>query len=418
MIEAFEIGVSLALRDGVSDSIAQARRNVEALQKAVDANGLSVRALRDAGARAVSLVSVQPRQETGPRKAEPRVARSDTADIATPRDDFHRSLQADRAEAPARREPERIEIARVIEREPMEAPGGTVASAPLSVRPVPHDEPDVERADVLPLTFSRESAAPQNIEFSAPRYELGEVVPQLQTGAPMAQPGEQVLPAVSAVEQPAPASPDLQPVAAPEREKAAPPAQPQAVAPPSHVFQTLALAQSSSATLELGTLQETGTDDRAPAAPDRVETTPRGFSAEVEAAPRPADSARLDGPGLVKPAAPDIYREERPEPDPILLRDQETDEPGARTFWYSSSTRQHTVVGTPLPQPDPAPQSVAPQARGNAQEPLHGDVYLDGVLVGRWMSRFLKREVERADSGPTGFDAKRGRLLPGVTVGG
>ena len=50
--------------------------------------------------------------------------------------------------------------------------------------------------------------------------------------------------------------------------------------------------------------------------------------------------------------------------------------------------------------------------------PQEGDVFLDGMLVGRWMSRFLTREAERASAGPTGFDARRGRLLPSVTVGG
>ena len=61
----------------------------------------------------------------------------------------------------------------------------------------------------------------------------------------------------------------------------------------------------------------------------------------------------------------------------------------------------------------------APQhGQQGAAGPREGDVFLDGVLVGRWMSRFLNREAERASAGPTGFDARRGRLLPGVTVGG
>jgi len=50
--------------------------------------------------------------------------------------------------------------------------------------------------------------------------------------------------------------------------------------------------------------------------------------------------------------------------------------------------------------------------------PQEGDVFLDGLLVGRWMSRFLNREASRASAGPTGFDPRRGQLLPGVTVGG
>jgi hypothetical protein len=58
------------------------------------------------------------------------------------------------------------------------------------------------------------------------------------------------------------------------------------------------------------------------------------------------------------------------------------------------------------------------QAGAREAGPQEGDVFLDGMLVGRWMSRFLNREVSRASAGPTGFDPRRGRLLPGVTVGG
>jgi hypothetical protein len=50
--------------------------------------------------------------------------------------------------------------------------------------------------------------------------------------------------------------------------------------------------------------------------------------------------------------------------------------------------------------------------------PSQGDVFLDGALVGRWMSRHLSREAGRASAGPTGFDQRRNPLLPGATVGG
>ena len=49
---------------------------------------------------------------------------------------------------------------------------------------------------------------------------------------------------------------------------------------------------------------------------------------------------------------------------------------------------------------------------------MGGDVFLDGALVGRWISRLLTRDAERASVGRTGFDVRRGRLLPGPTVGG
>ena len=62
----------------------------------------------------------------------------------------------------------------------------------------------------------------------------------------------------------------------------------------------------------------------------------------------------------------------------------------------------------------PAPQDGAPAANGGAME---GDVFLDGALMGRWISRLLTRDAERASVGRTGFDIRRGRLLPGPTVG-
>jgi hypothetical protein len=51
MTEAFEIGISLALRDGVSDAIAAARRDVAALDFAIRSNAVSMSQLRSAGQR-------------------------------------------------------------------------------------------------------------------------------------------------------------------------------------------------------------------------------------------------------------------------------------------------------------------------------------------------------------------------------
>ncbi len=65
-----------------------------------------------------------------------------------------------------------------------------------------------------------------------------------------------------------------------------------------------------------------------------------------------------------------------------------------------------------------SPVPSAPQNIASHQSPTEGDVFLDGLLVGRWMSKFLQRGAERASSGPTGFDGRRNRLLPGATVGG
>jgi hypothetical protein len=53
----------------------------------------------------------------------------------------------------------------------------------------------------------------------------------------------------------------------------------------------------------------------------------------------------------------------------------------------------------------------------SAQRQSQGDVFLDGILVGRWISRYLRRESERANNGPNGYNPRRSQLLPGVTVG-
>ena len=55
---------------------------------------------------------------------------------------------------------------------------------------------------------------------------------------------------------------------------------------------------------------------------------------------------------------------------------------------------------------------------GSDLKQIQGDVYLDGSLVGQWISNLLSRQAGRSSVGRTGFDVRRGRLLPGPTVGG
>ena len=55
MTEAFEIGVSLALQDGVSDAVGKARRDVASLEHAIRESGVSLKALHSAGTKAASV---------------------------------------------------------------------------------------------------------------------------------------------------------------------------------------------------------------------------------------------------------------------------------------------------------------------------------------------------------------------------
>ena len=56
-------------------------------------------------------------------------------------------------------------------------------------------------------------------------------------------------------------------------------------------------------------------------------------------------------------------------------------------------------------------------AADNAPTPAGGDVFLDGMLMGRWIARHLAREAGLPSSGPTGFDPRRSPERPGATLG-
>lgn len=58
------------------------------------------------------------------------------------------------------------------------------------------------------------------------------------------------------------------------------------------------------------------------------------------------------------------------------------------------------------------------QASGGNGGHVQGDVYFDGALMGRWMSRALAREAARPPAGGAAFDARRNPLPTGRMIGG
>jgi hypothetical protein len=125
---------------------------------------------------------------------------------------------------------------------------------------------------------------------------------------------------------------------------------------------------------------------------------------------------RLSGGSIADPQdeAPQVaQRGVAPGSDDDVRDEQVQQAPAVTALAYGAAPDRNAVTSG-------SPAELAPpqQAEAAAAGPREGDVFLDGMLVGRWMSRFLNREAERASAGPTGFDARRGRLLPGVTVGG
>ncbi|MDE2197916.1 MAG: hypothetical protein KGJ41_02750 [Rhodospirillales bacterium] len=65
-----------------------------------------------------------------------------------------------------------------------------------------------------------------------------------------------------------------------------------------------------------------------------------------------------------------------------------------------------------------------PRSRGGAVDrpipevqPMRGDVYLDGALVGRWVEQHLTRAIGRPQNGSTAFDARMTPVWPGSLQG-
>jgi hypothetical protein len=63
------------------------------------------------------------------------------------------------------------------------------------------------------------------------------------------------------------------------------------------------------------------------------------------------------------------------------------------------------------------PPTLTPDETGS-KNPIQGDVYLDGTLVGRWIERSISRLADRVASSATGFDPRRTPLPVGNYVGG
>jgi hypothetical protein len=439
MTEIFEIGVSLALQDGVSDAIGQARRDVAALEQAVRESGLSLRSLREVGTRAASVAFEEPRREAaeGPvKRAVPDVPlRTETG--VGPRSEAIVAAPAHIAVARTQVAPRRVEpnVASPLEVAGGASEAGAVPGVPgerdawmMPVAPssaVP-SEPAIPAREPAPLPGAGSVAdmvAPLS-RVSAPLQEPAEPATAEQTqeltppegsffDAPIAAPPLATLgdaPQVGApIEAAVPVKPPQIDAAVSAREMtplAAPRMVPQAASTPLGIVQAHALT-AAPANREA----------------DAAEDMPL---AEESSGWRPGAQSRLAQPIALVSAlrlsggmAPVTQDEDEPgdAAGDVAARDDEAG-PGKAAV--------ESVSPSAMPARAARGRVTAPGARDRSPEqagvhetgPNEGDVFLDGMLVGRWMSRFLNREAGRASAGPTGFDARRGRLLPGVTVGG
>jgi hypothetical protein len=65
----------------------------------------------------------------------------------------------------------------------------------------------------------------------------------------------------------------------------------------------------------------------------------------------------------------------------------------------------------------PMTSAMAPAAREQEGGASEGDVYLDGMRVGRWMVDALSRQAARPPAGRAAFDPRLGLTWPGTQQG-
>lgn len=356
MIEAFEIGVTLALSDGVSAGIAQARKDMAQLEHVLQSGGVSVRQLRAASLAALAVG--RPAALAGGQEArrerpvsEPVVASepdaSTTQAVQRSEDVSGVAGRAPLAPSPAAERP-----VEAVQRLAPETPRQVVAPAvaPLAVS---MGEPPAESSGQAPVGALDGGNARSAMPFA----------PAVQNAAYLAAPITLIAPARSE---------------SGERQRVG-------------VAESLRGARAASVARDGG--QRLVTDFGARLAPGYLPKP----AAEVPAGEVLSSRSQ---------ALPDTRFVDRPQvPAAAALVSGAPSQTG-----HGGDAQVQDAQAGQRPSVPPAP----PAASG----PVHGDVFLDGNLVGRWMSRLLTQEAGRASSGPTGFDPRRGRLLPGATVGG
>ncbi len=389
MSEAYEIGVTLALSDGVSEGIERARRDMAQFETALARGGVTVQQLRRA---AVGTVAPYPRvQATAKAEVRPAERAVDVVQ-ADARLGAHVAEVAPASQRMSGRAAESVALPRVMEAAaPVVAPAvlvaretSAVAGRPAASTSAPALAPRAAERDVA----SSLAAAPVTQVSVRPVARLAASAGRAGATVPSAGPPAQqaIVPVVMAA-----------PVSMAKMEVA-----PSRVAAP--VMQPEALVRAAA-------------DRGVPQAPQNVPV----FRAEARAVsdvplttlPLQVPDGRGSAPG---PAV-------RSSPPPLRNDDGASERRPPFNFGSAAAVTAGPpglVGGAPDGREgagNRAPAPVPPQSGAQSQGPTEGDVFLDGMLVGRWMARYLADGAGRAPAGPTGFDGRRGRVLPGPTVG-
>ncbi len=363
LVEAYEVGISLVLQNGVSDGIALIRRDLATLDQAIAATSQNLTRLQQAAG--ISLPQAIPQQTKPPivsaTAAVPAEATARTASIPAP------AATPGTVAAPS---------ARTVAMEmPATMPRGVIArSQPVEARlpppPIPPPPPGPIRIPVAapapvptaPASPAANRLAPQPPAAPAPRRAAADVEPmERQHSRP-----------------PLPSAPAA-PTARVTRSDTVPPA---ATARP------LALPQAAS---PMSGVPKGENAASAPVASRRSHSV-----VHHAAAPGHHQPLRADG---IEPRAPESFTRARTPAAPPPIVPPVPDAASRPSF----------------AQTQPAPFAPVAQSPGNIT--LQGDIILDGTRVGRWMTTTLARQAARPPAGPTGPDPRQTPLWSGQAQG-
>ena len=440
MDDAYTIGITLALENGVSDGLAIIRRDLAALDLAIahTAGGLaelrraSDSAIAGAGLDLARLTSegqllldglagataptpVRQSTQTGNLAEEARMAPGEAAarqpapTVTTPSSGQHGSPQFELADmqrptvpaasvAPLPAVPA-VGTSAPAPPESAATPAAMVPPAPPLARDAPAriqvDLAAVNTAPVVP------PPAPMRPPIAAPVVPLPQAEPL--PGAAPAVPQSPPLQASQAPTVPSPLSIPPSTSIAPVAER---PVSPAAAPAPAAVALTVA---------DLSALARGSVFDAVPiASPAPTELSLLGASA----APTP-----MFGPILLS-----TYRTDARPAGQMLDTSASgwgTSEPptgsGGPTALTSAVVPAHSstpgsLIADTAPRDPARPLDVALRAQPTSSGPEMGNITLDGHQIGHWMSERLAREANRAPTGPTGFDPKLGVIWPGAPI--
>lgn len=410
MIDAYTIGITLALDNGVSDGISAIRRDLASFDRAVEQSIIGLRRLRDlASELGLQPTSVMPRfpanlvSATAERGQEPKPAVPTSPQSESSQITLKESISVDRSQFFARPNSPSEKVA-VVRPEPFTSEGqGSVGTAPLPVRPQP-------TAPLEPKPVS-----PRNVQ-------AGQTPTRPPEGA------VPTLPVVTGVEHSA-AGPS--PRASVPVTATASPIVAMAPRPPENPQKPHSLFSAP-------------LSQRAPKAPDQNRST-RGRQESVAqtggqlsrtrensmpvAPGRPSGSpnrAEPSSPGpskaRIRPALSDVPRpmtstsaprarltEDRVNRSPSQARPANAVAPNPPARLSKVSVPPETTRGT----------SIAPKSpmRDSSEQPISVEVMLDGAVLARWLDNHLARSFARPPSGVTGFDPRMTRTWAGPPIG-